>query len=161
MRSLRPCGDSSATPSFPSQPEGKIGLPRANPRGGLRSRVYPLPATRWSWQSTQLSSLGYPRERCFAHGSAHASVLLSQCAPPCPCVHPAVPYVRISVPLCTHVHLYHLSMPAKAGDIKDMGLIPVSGRPLEEGMATLSSILSWEIPWTEEPGRLQSMGSHT
>ena len=32
-----PCSDSSATPSFPSQPEGKIGLPRANPRGRLRS----------------------------------------------------------------------------------------------------------------------------
>ena len=30
---------------------------------------------------------------------------------------------------------------------------------LEEGMATLSSILAWEIPWTEEPGGLQSMGS--
>ena len=29
---------------------------------------------------------------------------------------------------------------------------------LEEGMATHSSILAWEIPWTEEPGRLQSMG---
>ena len=31
--------------------------------------------------------------------------------------------------------------------------------PLEEGMATHSSILAWEIPWTEEPGELQSMGS--
>ena len=31
--------------------------------------------------------------------------------------------------------------------------------PLEEEMATRSSILAWEIPWTEEPGRLQSMGS--
>ena len=31
--------------------------------------------------------------------------------------------------------------------------------PLEEGMATHSSILAWKIPWTEEPGRLQSMGS--
>ena len=31
--------------------------------------------------------------------------------------------------------------------------------PLEEEMATHSSILSWRIPWTEEPGRLQSMGS--
>ena len=30
---------------------------------------------------------------------------------------------------------------------------------LEKGMATHSSILAWEIPWTEEPGRLQSMGS--
>ena len=29
---------------------------------------------------------------------------------------------------------------------------------LEEGMATQSSILAWRIPWTEEPGRLQSMG---
>ena len=31
--------------------------------------------------------------------------------------------------------------------------------PLEKGMATHSSILAWKIPWTEEPGRLQSMGS--
>ena len=32
---------------------------------------------------------------------------------------------------------------------------------LEEGMATHSSILAWRIPWTEESGRLQSMGSQT
>ena len=31
--------------------------------------------------------------------------------------------------------------------------------PLEKDMATPSSILAWEIPWTEEPGGLQSMGS--
>ena len=31
--------------------------------------------------------------------------------------------------------------------------------PLEKEMATHSIILAWEIPWTEEPGRLQSMGS--
>ena len=31
--------------------------------------------------------------------------------------------------------------------------------PLEKRMATHSSILAWEIPWTEEPGGLQSMGS--
>ena len=30
--------------------------------------------------------------------------------------------------------------------------------PLEKGMATHSSILAWRIPWTEEPGELQSMG---
>ena len=30
--------------------------------------------------------------------------------------------------------------------------------PLEKDMATPSSILAWEIPWTEEPGGLQSMG---
>ena len=33
--------------------------------------------------------------------------------------------------------------------------------PLEEGMAAHSSILAWRIPWTEEPGRLQSIGSQT
>ena len=31
--------------------------------------------------------------------------------------------------------------------------------PLEKGMATHSSILAWRIPWKEEPGGLQSMGS--
>ena len=31
--------------------------------------------------------------------------------------------------------------------------------PLEKGMATHSSTLAWRIPWTEEPSRLQSMGS--
>ena len=51
-------------------------------------------------------------------------------------------------------------------DIKDFAciagdpvLIPGSGRSLGEGRTTHSSILSWEIPWTEEPGGLQSMGS--
>ena len=33
--------------------------------------------------------------------------------------------------------------------------------PLEEGMATHSSILAWRIPWTKEPGRLQSIGSQS
>ena len=32
--------------------------------------------------------------------------------------------------------------------------------PLEKELATHSSILAWEIPWAEEPGGLQSMGSH-
>ena len=40
----------------------------------------------------------------------------------------------------------------------DLGLIPGSGRSLEKGMATHSSILAWRIPWKEETGRLQSMG---
>ena len=46
-----------------------------------------------------------------------------------------------------------------AGYTGDTGLIPESGRPQEEEMATHSSILAWNIPGTEEPGRLQSMGS--
>ena len=37
----------------------------------------------------------------------------------------------------------------------------VQDDPLEEGMATHSSILAWRIPWTEEPGGLQSMGLQT
>ena len=51
------------------------------------------------------------------------------------------------------------NLSANAGDTRDMVLIPGSGEPLEEEMATCSSILAWKIPWTEEPGRLQSMGS--
>ena len=39
----------------------------------------------------------------------------------------------------------------------DLGSIPGSGRPLEKGIATHSGILTWRIPWTEEPGGLQSM----
>ena len=39
----------------------------------------------------------------------------------------------------------------------DLGSIPGSGRSLEKGMAIHSNILSWRIPWTEEPGRLQYM----
>ena len=45
-----------------------------------------------------------------------------------------------------------------AGNTGEVGLILGQEDPLEEGMATHSSILAWEIPWTEEPGGLQSMG---
>jgi len=41
----------------------------------------------------------------------------------------------------------------------DLGLIPRSGRSTGEGNANHSCILAWRIPWTEEPGRLQSMES--
>ena len=41
----------------------------------------------------------------------------------------------------------------------DLGLIPGWEDALENRMSTHSSILTWEIPWTEEPGGLQSMGS--
>ena len=47
---------------------------------------------------------------------------------------------------------------ANAGDIRDMGLIPGLGRSPEKGMAIHYSLLAWRIPWTEEPGGLQSMG---
>ena len=48
--------------------------------------------------------------------------------------------------------------PADAGDTEAVGSIPGLEDPLEEGMATHSSILAWEISWTK-PCRLQSMGS--
>ena len=44
-------------------------------------------------------------------------------------------------------------------DARDPGSIPGSGRSLEEEMAAHSRILAWEIPWAEEPGGLQSIGS--
>ena len=50
------------------------------------------------------------------------------------------------------------NLPASAEDTRDAGSVPGSGRPLEEGMATLSSILAWRIPWTEEPGGLSPRG---
>ena len=48
---------------------------------------------------------------------------------------------------------------ASAYNVGDPGSIPGLGRSPEKEMATHSSILAWKIPWTEEPGRLQSMGS--
>ena len=64
----------------------------------------------------------------------------------------------------SQVALVVKNLPANAGDtrnVRDTGLIPGWEDPLEEGVATHSSILAWRIPWTEEPGGLQSMGSHT
>ena len=49
-----------------------------------------------------------------------------------------------------------------ACSVGDLGSVPGSGRRQEKGMATHSSTLAWEIPWTEECGKLQfheSMGS--
>ena len=48
--------------------------------------------------------------------------------------------------------------PANARDIKEFPSLGGED-PLKEVMATLSSILVWRIPWTEEPGGLQSVGS--
>ena len=51
--------------------------------------------------------------------------------------------------------------PANAGDVRDTGSVPGSGRSLEKGMATHSSIVAWRILWTEEPSGLESMGLQT
>ena len=47
---------------------------------------------------------------------------------------------------------------ASVCNLGDPGSIPGWEDPLEKKMATHSSILAWRIPWTEEPGRLQSIG---
>ena len=74
-------------------------------------------------------------------------------------------YWLISINIYTYsgasqVVLVVKNLPASTGDIRH-GFDPWVGKegPLEEGMATHCSILAWRIPWTEEPSRLQSMGS--
>ena len=49
--------------------------------------------------------------------------------------------------------------PANAADVRDTVQSLSLEDPLEKEMAAHSSFLAWETPWTEEPGRLQSMGS--
>ena len=51
------------------------------------------------------------------------------------------------------------NLPANSGDKRDAGSIPGSEAPLEKKMETHPSIFAWRIPWTEEPGRPQSVGS--
>ena len=51
-------------------------------------------------------------------------------------------------------------LPVNAGDLRDMGLIAGWGRSPGRGCSNPLHILAWRIPWTEEPGRLQSMRSH-
>ena len=49
--------------------------------------------------------------------------------------------------------------PANAGEAENMGSILGQENHLEEEMATYSNIFTWKISWTEEPNRLQSIGS--
>ena len=51
------------------------------------------------------------------------------------------------------------NLPPHAGDTRDVGLIPGSGRSAGEGNGHPFQYYCLENPWTEEPGRLQSMGS--
>ena len=81
--------------------------------------------------------------------------------------------LSIKIPVCAQIFtamLFILGFPsgtvvknplANAGDARDAGWINPWGRedPLEQEMETQSSIFAWKIPWTEEPGGLQSVGS--
>ena len=63
----------------------------------------------------------------------------------------------------SQVVLVEKNLPANSGYIRDEGLIHGLGRspggedPLEENMASDSSVLAWRIPWTEEPGGLHTV----
>ena len=72
--------------------------------------------------------------------------------------HQVEQFIRDSVSLlASQVSLVVKNLPANAGDIGDTVSSLGWKNPLEEDMATHSSILAWRIPWTEEPGGLQSM----
>ena len=59
----------------------------------------------------------------------------------------------------TGINLGVKNLPANAGDIRDVGSVLGKEDLMVEEMAAHSSILAWEILWTEERGGLQSMGS--
>ena len=61
-------------------------------------------------------------------------------------------------PWASQVVLVVKNLPSHAGDIRDVGSIPRWEDPLDEGIATHSSIPACRIPWTEEPGGLQCIG---
>ena len=61
----------------------------------------------------------------------------------------------------SQVSLVVKNLPANGGDLRDTSSITGSGRCLEEDVAAHSGILDWRIPWTQEPGGLQSTGSHS
>ena len=62
------------------------------------------------------------------------------------------------IPPITLTSLVAQTVKASAYNVGDLGSIPGSGRSSGEEMATHTSTLAWKIPWTEEHGRLQSMG---
>ena len=81
------------------------------------------------------------------------------------------PIFSITMTCCKYlisIHLRHASqvalvvknLPANPGDIEMWVQFLGQEDPVEKEMATHSSILAWRIPWTEEPGRLQSIGLH-
>ena len=51
-----------------------------------------------------------------------------------------------------------MNLPLSAGDVSDRGSIPRPERSTGGGCGNPLSTLAWRIPWTEEPGRLQSVG---
>ena len=109
--------------------------------------------------SSHLHSQPQGSQRVLTAKLAQRSVALPL---PEPETHSPVDYktlVFISRATVSQVVLVVKNPPTNARDIKRQWVQSLGWEdPVEEGMATHSSILSWRIPWTEEPGGLQSMG---
>ena len=112
-------------------------LPQWRKSGAIGELSYPLtPALRWRTPCNQTCSA--------FHSGASALKVLAQSKAICPHPHPVAQWQR----LCLQVQ-----------DLQEMQFQFLGPEgPLEKEMATHSSILAWELPWTEEPGGLQSMG---
>ena len=76
------------------------------------------------------------------------------------CLVVSIRFIECSLALCTFLQDFPGGSDGKesACNVGVLGLISGQEDPLEKGMATCSSILAGRIPWTEEPGGLQSMG---
>ena len=75
-------------------------------------------------------------------------------------------FANIRKLMCVYIYIYIYIYGFPSGSVvknlpakQEMGLIPGLGHPLEKEMAIHFSILAWKIPWTEEPGGLQSIES--
>ena len=80
--------------------------------------------------------------------------------------HMYIVHICLHVHTCLHIYLYILGFPG-GSVVKNLPAMQetqvrslVQEDPLEKEMAPHSSVLAWRIPWTEEPGGLQSTGSH-
>ena len=112
----------------------------------------PTFATLWTVGCQAPLSMGFSRQESW-------SGLLGEYSQPRDWTH--VSYVSrcVYIYIASQVALVVKNPPANAGDTREEGSIPGSGRSPGGGQATHSRILAWRIPWTEEPGGLQSMGS--
>ena len=132
MRSLWPCSDSSATLSFPSQLEWKIRCPWNFPGKIIGVGCQSLPQGIFLTHGWKLG--------------------LQHCRQT---------HYRLSHQGRLYLYTYILAQMVKHLPTIRETLVRSLARedPLEKEMANHSSTLAWKIPWTEEPGRLQSMGS--
>ena len=94
--------------------------------------------------------------------------------PSYPLSSPSPPAFNLYICVCIYMHIYiYILLNHLAVHMKHCGstifqvekaehyLVPIMWIGREKAMAPYSSTLAWKLPWTEEPGRLQSMGSHT